>query len=158
MNASLIVEDVVRLLSRRHGSPTRLGKSRVITFGSSLSCSANYSKLLAGHKYFFGLSQEILDESAEFPITDFGEFVLLVCGASDNVLVLPRALVLSMMDGVTSRRVDVFVEDGMYVLQTTRHPKLNVTEFLNAYPKQKRLMPDAPEETYQKPPDRVHVQ
>ena len=157
MNASLIIEDVMRFLSKRYGPLTRFGKSRVATFGSSLTCSANYSKLLAGHKYFFGLAQDVVDDSAQFPETDYGEFVLLVCGSSDNVLVLPRPLVLSMMSGVTSRRVDVFVEDGMYILQTTRHPKLNVSEFLNAFPKPNRVALNVAAEPAETPPDRAHV-
>jgi hypothetical protein len=42
-----------------------------------------------------------------------------------------------MLASVTTRRIDIFIEDGSYILQTTKHPKLNVTEFLNAFPKAK---------------------
>jgi hypothetical protein len=157
MNATLITDDVIGLLAKRFGLPQRFDKSRILAFGSALSCSVNYSKLLAGHRYFFGLSKGVVDESNDFPDTELGDFVLLICGSSDNVLVLPRALVLTLMEGVSSRRIDVFVEDGVHILQTTRHPKLNVTEFLNEYPKLQRATPEPLESSAQKPPDRVHV-
>jgi len=74
------------------------------------------------------------DPSTTFEPTTLGEFVLLICGSADAVLVLPRQLMLEMLVGVPTRRVDVFVDDGTYILQTTKHPKLNVSQFLNAYP------------------------
>ncbi len=135
MNAPIIIEELTAALSRRYGKSEMFGRSRMFRFGSSVSCSLNYSKLLAGHKYFFGLSSEVVDANYKFPETSLGEFVLLVCGAADNVLVLPRALVLQMIRGVSSRRVDIFREGRAYILQTTKHPKLDVTEFLNAWPK-----------------------
>lgn len=134
MSLPLIVEEVVARLERSYGRGVAFGRSRLWKFGSAFACSLNYSKLL-GHKYFFGLAKEVVDPSYAFPDTDFGEFVVLVCGSPDQALVLPRAVVLEMIKGVSSRRVDVFCADGSYVLQTTRHPKLNVTEFLNAFPK-----------------------
>jgi hypothetical protein len=133
---SLLVEEVVAILRRRYGKPRQVGRSnRLWTFGKALTCSINYSKLLSGHRFFFGLSQEVADKDFRYPETEFGGFVLLVCGTPQEVLVLPRHLVLQMIEGVTSRRLDVFREGESYILQTTQHPKLNVTEFLNAYPK-----------------------
>ncbi len=134
MNASTIVEDLIARLARRYGRGQQQGKARVVTFGSSLTCSVNYSKLLGGHKYFFGVPPYIINPDSTFPPTKFGEFVLLICGSADNALVLPRSLMVEMMAGVTTRRVDVFVESGAYVLQTTKHSKLDVSEFLNAFP------------------------
>jgi len=135
MNAPIIVEEVIAALARRYGKSEPFGHSRMFNFGRAVGCSINYSKLLAGHKYFFGLSSEVVDPAYRFPQTRLGDFVLLVCGSADTVLVLPRPLVLRMMGGVTTRRVDIFLEGRTYVLQTTRHPKLDVTEFLNAFPK-----------------------
>jgi hypothetical protein len=136
MSTPLLVEECTVILRRRYGKPVQVGRSRQLwTFGNSLTCSINYSKLLSGHRFFFGLSQEVADKKFAYPVTEFGGFVLLVCGTPQEVLVLPRHLVLQMIDGVTSRRLDVFREGGTYILQTTQHPKLNVTEFLNAYPK-----------------------
>jgi len=135
MNAPLIVQEVVGKLQSRYGKATLVGKSRILKFGTAFSCSINYSKLLGGHKYFFGLSQEVVGSGLIYPQTKFGDFVLLVCGSAENVLVLPRSLVIDMLSKVSTRKIDVFFENGAYILQTTRHPKLNVTEFLNSFPK-----------------------
>jgi hypothetical protein len=35
------------------------------------------------------------------------------------------------MRNVSTRKLDVFTEGDTYILQTTGHPKINVTEFLN---------------------------
>jgi hypothetical protein len=157
MSAPLLVEDCLSLLRRRYGKPMQVGRSqRLWTFGNSLTCSINYSKLLSGHRFFFGLSQEVADKNFSYPVTEFGGFVLLVCGTPQEVLVLPRDLVLQMIDGVTSRRLDVFREDGGYILQTTQHPKLNVTEYLNAYPKASNP-PSADEKDSPPTVDRDHV-
>jgi hypothetical protein len=159
MNAPLVVEDVVAEISRRYGKAEPFGRSRIVKFGSSLACSINYSKLLSGHKYFFGLSKEVVEPTFSYPETKFGDFVLLVCGNADNTLVLPRSLVIRFMQGVSTRRIDVFYENGSYILQTTRHPKLNVSEFLNAFPKQSRLIESPPTEEALgvERQDRLHV-
>lgn len=136
MSVSLLVEETVVALRRRFGKPTQVGRSpQLLTFGSAITCSINYSKLLQGHRFFFGLSQQVADRAFAYPETEYGGFVLLVCGTPQEVLVLPRALVLHMLEGVPTRRIDIYREGETYTLQTTRHPKLNVTEFLNAYPK-----------------------
>ncbi|MEQ1606802.1 MAG: hypothetical protein ABL999_18210 [Pyrinomonadaceae bacterium] len=74
------------------------------------------------------------DPDTAFDPTTHGEFVLLVCGSAEWVLVIPRRVMLEMLSDVPTRRLDVFLENGTYILQTTKHPKLNVSEFLNAYP------------------------
>jgi hypothetical protein len=130
-----VVEDVRSLLRRRYGQPVQVGRSnRLWTFGQCLTCSINYSKVLSGHRFFFGLSSEVADKGFTYPKTDCGDFVLLACGSSREVLVLPRHIILEMLNGVATRKLDVFREDKTYILQTTKHPKLNITEFLNAYP------------------------
>jgi hypothetical protein len=134
MNAPLIVQEVVHKLQGRYGRAILVGKSRIFQFGTSFSSSINYSKLLSGHRFFFGLSQEVLRTDFRYPQTKFGDFVLLVCGSAEGVLVLPRSLVIEMLSGVPTRRIDVFIENAAYILQTTKHPKLNVTEFLNNFP------------------------
>ena len=93
MNAPLIVQELISSLQRRYGKAAVIGKSRLFKFGSAFACSVNYSKLLGGHKYFFGLSREVVSTDFIYPETKFGDFVLLVCGSADNVLVLPRSLV-----------------------------------------------------------------
>lgn len=136
MNSPHTVESVVALLERRYGKGVQTARSRRLwTFGGQITCSVNYSKRLSGHRFFFGLSQEVTDRTFAYPETKLGGFVLLACGAPSDVLVLPRSLVMEMLDGVPTRKLDVFFDDGTYILQTTRHPKLNVTEFLNSYPK-----------------------
>ena len=158
MNAPLIVDDVIALFTRRYGKAERFGRSRILKFGSALACSINYSKFLAGHKYFFGLSSEVVDLAYKYPETKLGDFVLLACGSVESILVLPRSLVLEWMRGVSSRRIDVFLEDGSYILQTTKHPKRNVTEFLNALPKQSRVEQQISEDMSEiERPDRAHV-
>lgn len=135
MSLPSAVQDVLWFLNRRYGTVTRFGRSRLFQIGTELSCSVNYSKLLRGDKFFFGLSQEVVDPTTAYPESTHGAFVLLVCGDAENVLVLPRPLVLGMLEGVETRRIDVFMDEGCYVLQTTRHPKLDVTDRLNAYPR-----------------------
>lgn len=157
MSLPIIVEQVIAAAARRYGKPKRFGHSRLYTFGSSLACSINYSKLLGGHKYFFGISKEVADPKFTFPATECGEFVLLTCGAADNVLVLPRLLVLSMMKGVTTRRIDIFLEGTALILQTTSHPKLDVSEYLNAWPKSHTATNLAGEDEPNTRPDHAHL-
>jgi len=148
MSAEIVIDDVIRRLARRYGSAKLHGRARIITFGSSLTCSINYSKLLRGGKYFFGLPSQVLDTSKDTPETRHGTLVLLICGSADKILAIPRDFMVRMMEGVVSRRVDVFLEDNSYILQTTRHPKCDVSQYLNAFP------PDEPLASEQ-PPDRL---
>lgn len=159
MSAPLVVEEVAGLLRKRFGKPTQAGRSnRLWTFGNALTCSINYSKLLHGHRFFFGLSQEVADKAFAYPETTMGDFVLLVCGTPRDVLVLPRSLVLKMLEGVTTRKLDILRDGETYVLQTTQHPKLDVSQFLNAYPKQTAAQGDADETGSGLPKaDRTHV-
>ncbi len=157
-NADLILEDVAANLARRFGKPHREQRARIVTFGSNVTCSLNYSKLLGGHKYFFGLPASVLDPHARFGPAKLGEYVLLICGSAGSVLVLPRPLVVEMLAGVASRRVDVFYENDMYLMQTTKHPKLDVTKYLNAFPVAKVVRDESAsdkEETTRS--DRVHL-
>jgi hypothetical protein len=63
-----------------------------------------------------------------------------------------------MLAGVATRRIDIFNDNGTFILQTTKHPKQNVTEFLNAFPKQERPKEEAtPEDESAAAPDRVHL-
>jgi hypothetical protein len=156
-NAPLLVDDTVRDLQKRYGKPTAFGKSRLYQFGDSLTCSVNYSKRLRGDKYFFGLAQEVVNRAYKYPTTRLGEFVVLVCGSADKVLMLPRPLVLQAMSRVTTRKLDVFVEDDTYILQTTGHPKVNVTEFLNAFPAHKPIKEQTDEREVAPNTDRAHV-
>jgi len=133
-NAPIFVDETIRALRKRYGKPTAFGRSRLYQFGDALTCSINYSKRLRGEKYFFGLAQEVADARFEYPPTCLGAFVVLICGAADKILMLPRSLVLQAMRNVITRKLDVFVEGDTYILQTTGHPKVNVTEFLNAFP------------------------
>jgi type II restriction enzyme len=63
-----------------------------------------------------------------------------------------------MMREVPTRKIDIFYENGAYIMQTTQHPKLTVTEFLNAFPKPKRIEQETTEDTSAiERPDRIHV-
>lgn len=158
MNAELIVGDVIRSLERKFGRKRQLGRGRITAFGSAMICSINYSKLLHGHKYFYAVPRDIIDANHKFPDTTHGEFVALICGSADKVLMLPRGLMLKMMAGVTTRRIDVFLEAGSYVLQTTKHPKYNVTEYLNAFPERREESLEwEAEQSEPKPESRTHV-
>lgn len=156
--SNLIVENLIESLSRRFGKARQHGKARILTFGKAFTCSINYSKLLGGHKYFYAVPEMMLDPAATFPATKSGEFVLFICATADKVLVLPKSVVVSMMKDVESRRIDVFVDSGTYILQTTKHPKLDVTGFLNAFPSV-RTVEAAPADANEKSerPDRIHV-
>lgn len=132
------VAELANQLRRKYGPRKSIGRSRLYQFGSAMTCSINYSKFL-GNKYFFGLARDVADPENPFPPTELGDFVLLVCGSAQQVLVLPRPLVLDAMRDVTTRRLDVFLDDGSYVLQTTKHPKIDVSQFLNAYPSYSQL-------------------
>ena len=146
MNASLITENVIAKLRSRFGSKTQLGRSSIFAFGSAITCSINYSKFLRGDKFFFGISPDMADPSFGFEPTSHGEYVLLICGSVEAILVIPRHIMLEMLANVPTRRIDVFLENGTYILQTTKHPKLNVSEFLNAFSKEvKADIEDAPD-------------
>lgn len=134
MNSSIEVKNIVGNLAGLYGEAIPFGRSRLFQVGNALCCSINYSKLLRGDKYFFGLSQEVVSKNTAFPQTEHGVFVLLVCGSADQVLVLPRPLILRMLEGVETRRIDIFLDGGRFIMQTTRHPKLDVTQYLNSYP------------------------
>ena len=157
MNAPLIVQDLVASLQRRYGKSESFGRSRLFKFGSAFACSINYSKLLGGHRFFFGVSAEVVDPGFSFPQTTCGDFALLVCGDVAHTLVLPRALIIEMLADVPTRRIDILNDNGSYILQTTKHPKLNVTEFINAFPKQESPGTAVPEDGSEVAPDRVHV-
>src|SRR5438128_6430482 len=85
MNAAVITEDLLSRLAKRYGTSTQISKGQVYSFGSALSCSVNYSKLLGGHKYFFAVPSGMVGGPTDFPKTRFGEFALFVCGCVDNV-------------------------------------------------------------------------
>jgi hypothetical protein len=62
-----------------------------------------------------------------------------------------------MTRNVPTRKIDIFVEDGVFVLQTTGHPKLNVTEFLNRYPDHRPSKSDGNGSDAESTVDRSHV-
>ena len=128
------VSDFIGRMEARFGPSRQVGRSRVYCFAEKFVCSINFSKELRGTKFFFGLAEEICDPTTELPIVPCGHFVVLVCGAADNCLILPRALVLESLTGVPTRKLDVFFDEGRYILQTTGHPKRDVTQFLNFFP------------------------
>src|SRR6266496_5585068 len=106
MSTTPVLDEVLGLLRQRFGKPVQLGRSgRLWNFGKGMNCSVNYSKLLRGDKFFFGLSQEVADKTFAYPPTDLGDFVILICGSAQEVLVLPRPLVLEMLDGVLTRKM-----------------------------------------------------
>ncbi len=157
-HAPLFVEDVIGLLRKRYGKALPFGRSRLLQFGTALSCSINYSKKLRGDKYFFGLAKEVVDPKYSYPETKLGAFALLICGAPDKIVVLPRSLFLEMMRDVSTRKLDIFYEEGTFILQTTGHPKLNVTQFVNAFPHAEETRSRAEGEEVAEPvADRVHV-
>jgi len=129
------IDAVLAQLRTDYGDYAHFGRSRrLFQFGTLFTCSINYSKELRGVKFFYGLSSEVLDQSFEMPATHYGHFVLLVCGGEHIVLWLPRALVLRLMKEVETKKLDVFLDEGRYILQTTGNPKLDVTEYLNRKP------------------------
>lgn len=156
-NAPHFVDETVSALRKRYGKPVAFGKSRLYQFGDALSGSINYSKRLRGEKYFFGLAQEVTDARFEYPPTRLGAFVVLVCGSADKVLMLPRPLVLQAMRNVVTRKLDVFTEGQTYILQTTGHPKINVTEFLNVFPPAESVKERTDETQADPTADRAHV-
>src|SRR5437763_1082007 len=128
------VKSLIARLEREFGGNRQFGRSRLFLFGDSFACSINYSKQLRGEKFFYGLAQDVLDPAFSYPQCRFGEHVVLICETVNQCLVLPRALLLEAMAGVKTGKLDVFLEGGRYILQTTGHPKTDITEFLNAFP------------------------
>lgn len=146
MNAAVITEEVLATLRTRYGKGRQISKGQVFTFGSAFSCSVNYSKLLGGHKYFYAVPSAMVDPATSFPETELGEFALFICGTADRILVVPRPIILEMLKGVPTRRVDIFNEAGSLILQTTKHPKLNVTEYMNAFPSARKPVEESGDE------------
>jgi hypothetical protein len=158
MNAPVITEDVMSFLRKRYGKSVQLSKGQVFTFGSAATFSINYSKLLRGDKFFYAVPSALIDPTTVFPKTELGEYALFICGSADKVLVIPRSIITEMLRGVPTRRVDIFNESGSLILQTTKHPKLNVTEFLNTFPSTKKSVRDDSERDDSNPEvDRLHV-
>lgn len=158
MNAAVITSDVLSLLRKRYGKSTQISKGQVFSFGSAITASINYSKLLAGHKYFYAVPSAMVDPSTTFPKTELGEHALFICGSAERVLVIPRCIILEMLHNVETRRVDIFIEGDSLILQTTKHPKLNVAEYMNAFPTPKKPMPENTDDTEQIPEtSRLHV-
>lgn len=156
-NAPLFVEDAIELLRKRYGKDVEFGRSRLLQFGGAMACSINYSKQLRGDKYFFGLAKEVVDPKFVYPQTKLGEFALLVCGSAEKIVVIPRSLLLEMTRDVPTRKLDVFAESGTFILQTTGHPKLNVTQFVNAFPQLKATVAAAEEEGTEPVSNRAHL-
>jgi len=46
MSADLITDELIARLTKRFGKSDQVGRARIIRFGSALTCSINYSKLL----------------------------------------------------------------------------------------------------------------
>jgi hypothetical protein len=113
-NAPVLVEDAISLLSKRYGRPVPFGRSRLLQFGTALTCSINYSKKLRGDKFFFGLAKEAVDPKFTYPETKLGEFALLVCGTVDKIVVIPRTILLEMTRNVPTRKLDLFHEEGFH--------------------------------------------
>jgi hypothetical protein len=61
------------------------------------------------------------------------------------------------MRNVVTRKVDVFTEGDTYILQTAGHPKINVTEFLNAFPADELAKKRVDETQAMPTADRAHV-
>lgn len=135
MNEPAVINEVLASLESRYGKPDRVGRARLLKFGNSLTCSTNYSKMLKGERFFYAIPREAIKETFAYPSTAHGDFVLLVCGSVDKVLVLPRQLIFEMLRDVPTRRVDVYLRDGEYFLKTANHPRRDVTRYLNAFPK-----------------------
>jgi hypothetical protein len=158
MSADLIVERLVARLTRQFGPARQLGRGRVLAFGDELLCSINYSKILRGEKFFYAVPRELLTPSDPLPEARLGAFAVFICGGLDRVLVVPRQIIVEMLAGVPTRRVDIFNEGESLILQTTRHPKLDVTAYLDAFPTGAAPASDAPEQTGAAPrPARAHV-
>jgi hypothetical protein len=158
MNAAVITDDVMSTLRKRYGKPVQLSKGQVYAFGSAATFSINYGKLLRGDKFFYAVPTAMIDPATVFPTSELGEFALFICGSADKVLVIPRSIILEMLQNVPTKRVDIFKEAGSLILQTTKHPKRNVTEFLNAFPSAKKPLPDESDSATSIPSaDRIHV-
>ena len=116
MNPSAAVEQAIDKLKLIYGPPKVIGGSRSVQFGQELICSLNYSKLLSNYKYFFGLSQEIADPNRHFPKTQHGEYTILICGNPSQLLIIPRRIMLEMLTGVPTRKVDVITDGTKFLL------------------------------------------
>lgn len=158
MNEPAVINEVLGTLESRDGKQDRVGRARLLKFGNSLTCSTNYSKLLKGNRFFYAIPREVIKETFAYPKTLHGDFVLLVCGSANKVLVLPRQLIFQVLQDVPTRRVDVYLRDGEFFLKTANHSRLDVTKYLNAFPKPGPIEP-VPEETVSEPQqtERVHL-
>lgn len=158
MNAAIITDDVVSMLRKRYGKSVQLSKSQVFTFGKTRPVQLTTQNYFGGTKVFYAVPAAMIDPTTVFPKTDLGEYSLFICGSADRVLVIPRNIITAMLEGVRSRRVDIFNEAGSLILQTTKHPKLNVTEYMNAFPTAKGPIAENSEDTESgRPVDRLHV-
>jgi len=83
-------------------------------------------------KYFFGLEKDTIEKMKDF---DFS--VIFVCGNSENVFVINRDNLLSIIDGVSVKgnqwKVNIFKKDNLWYLKVTGKEKIDITDFNNRF-------------------------
>ncbi len=129
------------------GDQDKSGVADYIVSARSLFARSTFQKNCEVRNSSSALQKKSLTRRPICQTVPCGHFVVLVCGTADNCLILPRKLVQAALAGVPTRKLDVFSDEGRYILQTTGHPKQDVTKFLNALPKS-----DLPQAREPKPP------
>ncbi len=136
----------IEAMERRYGSIEAVGRGNVLQFGSHTLFAISSSKLLS-KSYFYAIQEDFLQLAFRRPLEEIVKvYAVLICGDDRTVLVLPHALIASLVTNPSKNRVHIYPRNDGYYLKTSGHPAIDVTQYLNAYPLQE-LAQETKEET-----------
>ncbi len=117
---------------RQYYEPVRLHGQSFYALNSQAILYFRYSKLHPRNTYFFGVEA---DDLARF--TNQNTFILFICGAEDNVIVLPISVFLEMVAGVkpnsTQWKILATQVKGRWFLRIPGKGQTEVSSFRNYY-------------------------
>lgn len=135
----------IEAMERRYGSSETVGRGNVLKFGNHILFAISNSKLHATN-YFYAVQEDFLKLDFRRPIEpNVKVYAVLICGDDRTVLVLPHALIASLVTNSAKNRIHVYPRNDGYFLKTSGHPAIDVTQYLNAYPLQE-VVQDATDE------------
>lgn len=135
----------IEAMERRYGSSETVGRGNVLQFGEHILFAISNSKLHTTN-YFYAVQEDFLQLDFRRRIEpEVKVYAVLICGDDRTVLVLPHALIASLVTDPSKNRIHVYPRNDGYFLKTSGHPAIDVTQYLNAYPLQE-VVEDARDE------------
>lgn len=125
----------IQNLERRYGAPKVVGRGNVLLFGQRILFAVSNSKLHRNSSYFYAVQEDFLQQDfLEAIPPDVQIYAALICGDPKTTLILPHALVSSLISNHAKNRVHVLPRNNGYFFKTSGHPAIDVTQYINAYP------------------------